>query len=158
MAASAVAIVCVSVIVMMLTEKEAHRAAYMRQVRRLSPQLYRAPIRGDNPAWSPEPIKAWKVNTGPVDGAARCLYTLPQDRCSRSPGLACRSGQGDGCGWYAYKNLHDAAAIAASYDGYAAAVAASFGYVVVGVFPVLLSGRVIEYERGYRAEFCEVVT
>lgn len=67
--------------------------------------------------------------------------------CPISPGIPCRSSAiGYGCGFYAYKSYRDASLRRWMNGG--------TGVVV----RVRLSGRVVEHERGYRAQFMTLDT
>ncbi len=68
--------------------------------------------------------------------------------CPDPPGERCKSGVGYGCGFYAFKT-RDQAVYAANYTLFVGAG--------VAVARVLLSGKVVEHEAGYRAEILKVV-
>ncbi len=76
------------------------------------------------------------------------LQSIRPAPCEDVPGEHCKSGVGWGCGFYAYKTHGQAV------------TASSLGWESMGlnaVARVLLSGKVIEHEAGYRAEILEVV-
>lgn len=136
--------------------------------------------------WSPEKIEAWRVipvevELGDSDGLwlgfphpdgpdepvvtpkrhpvgeelhAECRHKdwgiismSPPAFCEEIPGDNCKSLTGNGCGYYAFKTRELAVKYRISnYLGRSVAIA-----------KVLLSGKVIEHEDGYRAEILEVV-
>ncbi len=75
------------------------------------------------------------------------LVTSSRSPCDDVPGEHCKSGVGYGCGFYAFKTRAQAVAIMGN----------PFLGQYLAVARVLLSGKVIEHEDGYRAEILEVV-
>ncbi len=91
-----------------------------------------------------------------VELTAKCNQGLvalaDMDRCSEAPGENCQSGYGSGCGYYAYKTREQALKRAAHSPPVLFVPSSP-----EAVAKVLLSGKVIEHEGGYRAEKLEVV-
>lgn len=119
--------------------------------------------------WSPEKIEAWRVislnsksepNKHPVGTElhAKCS-DIPihagygSNPCEEPPGESCTSGFGDGCGYYACKTREQAV----SYLNIGLFFPTA-GIATHAIARVLLSGKVIEHEEGYRAEILEVVS
>ncbi len=94
-----------------------------------------------------------------VELHAECDYRTPYGQpvfgsappCVDVPGERCQSRVGWGCGFYAFKTRGAAAtqAIASAHSPWPGGPSA--------VARVLLSGKVIEHEQGYRAKILEVV-
>ena len=136
--------------------------------------------------WSPEKIVAWRVidvrvEDGDPDGLwlgfphpdgptepvvtpmfhpvgvelhAKCDMPVVSKECEEqpcgvSPGENCQSQVGWGCGYYAFKTRDQAEAFAR--------LPRPFRPGPYALACVLLSGKVIEHEGGYRAEILEVV-
>ncbi len=77
-------------------------------------------------------------------------YSFNRQECAESPGENCQSVVGYGCGFYAFKTRKQAATMAQGANNMFALRSQSLACV-------LLSGKVIEHEGGYRAEILEVV-
>ena len=136
--------------------------------------------------WSPEKIEAWRAidvtvtrpdpdglwlgfphPDGPdapvvapvfhavgVELVAECKGRLYGRKCMcvDAPGENCQSGYGSGCGYYAFKTREQA--VGHALRSRPIWPSTKYGTAVARVF---LSGKVIEHERGYRAEILEVL-
>lgn len=132
--------------------------------------------------WSNEKIKAWRVISvtvkegdpdglwlgfphpdGPTESVvipvrhpigvelhAECRSKLFPN-CHTIPGEQCASTYGSGCGFYAFKTREQATEYLETEPTFTT-------YLERAVAHVLLSGKVIEHEDGYRAEILEVVS